>query len=64
MIANDDWGELGYDDLLPAGTDSDIFVYFELAGSNWENVVLTYTPSYAGGKSATFVVTPGDVRGY
>ena len=64
MIANDDWGELGYDDLLPAGTDSDIFVYFELAGSNWENVVLTYTPSYAGGKSATFVVTPGDVRVY
>ena len=64
MITNDDWGELGYDDLLPAGTDSDIFVYFELAGSNWENVVLTYTPSYAGGKSATFVVTPGDVRVY
>ncbi len=61
LIANDDWGELGKDELLPNGADSDIWVYVELTSSGWENVVLTYTPSYAGGQSATFVVTPGDV---
>ena len=64
MNLDTDWGELGDDELLPNEGDSRIIVYFELAGSNWENVVLTYTPSYAGGKSATFVVTPGDVRVY
>ena len=61
MIANDDWGELGFDDLLPDGVDSDICVYAELPDSGWERIVLTYTPSYAGGKSASFVVTPGDI---
>ncbi len=61
LIANDDWGELLEGELLPNGADSEIVVYFELSGSGWENAVLTYTPSYAGGQSATFVVTPGNV---
>ena len=62
MIAADDWGELGDGELLPDGVDSHIIVYFELAGSSWENAVLTYKPAYAGGKTASFVITPADVK--
>ena len=62
MIAADEWGELGEGELLPNGADSDIIVYFELAGSSWENAVLTYKPAYAGGKTASFVITPANVK--
>ena len=64
LIAADEWGELGDGELLPNGADSDIIVYFELAGSSWENAVLTYKPAYAGGKSASFVITPANVKKY
>ena len=62
LIAVDEWGELGDGELLPNGADSDIIVYFELAGSSWENAVLTYKPAYAGGKAASFVITPANVK--
>ena len=64
LIAADEWGELGDGELLPNGADSDIIVYFELAGSSWENAVLTYKPAYAGGKAASFVITPANVKKY
>lgn len=61
MRANDDWGELNFEEPLPDGMDSWIDVYTPLPKTAWNELVITYKPDWANGESVRFVLTPSDI---